>query len=202
MRDVCQGNNALHYGKSKDVLQSSSGIVRGAAKFNSRSSELHVPTLNGYEWASSLTISIWFKKSGGISSNIISNFINNQSDSTGSWGILVSNNGGTMDTIRATLVTSQSRKSWDNITMPFIDHWHHFVMTYDGYTVSFYHNNRLALIDRLCCRGNIVSSNSDVVIGGRIYGQDLHAGYIDEVKILKRSVDRYEVTKLYQLKTL
>jgi alkaline phosphatase len=110
--------------------------------------------------------------------------------------------------IGASIVTSHSGKSWPRITAVVSDHWHHLVMTYDGKTINFYHNNHLKLTDSECCHGNIVSRNSDVVIGHSVrnyaYGyhmQDINS-YIDEMKLFKKALTAHEVLKLYQLKVV
>ena len=97
--------------------------------------------------------------------------------------------------IGASLVTSNADKTWENITTVHERHWYHLVMTYDGHTVNIYINNHLKLSDSHCCRGNIVSTKTDVVIGG-------FRGHIDELKLFRKALTSQEVTKLYQLKVV
>ncbi|CAB4031116.1 Hypothetical predicted protein [Paramuricea clavata] len=80
-------------------------------------------------------------------------------------------------------------------------HWYHLAMTYDGETINFYLNNHLVLSDSQCCHGDIVSTNTDVVIG-RNYNEVLFDGYIDEMKLFKKALTAQEITKLYQLKVV
>jgi hypothetical protein len=132
--------------------------------------------------------------------------VSNETTSSGSWEIYLN----TDNYIGASVVTSHSAKSWPTITKAVSGHWHHLVMTYDGKTINFYHNSHLKLTDSECCHGNIVSKNSDVVIGhsGRYYGYGYGYGtqainsYIDEMKLFKKALTAHEVLKLYRLKVV
>ena len=112
--------------------------------------------------------------------------------------------------ISASVVTTRPAKTW-NITETISKHWHHVVMTYDGMTLKFYHNSHLKLSDSECCYGDIVSRNNDVLIGHMVNGDrygnrynDVNdfAGYIDEIKLFKKTLTAGEVLKLYQLKVV
>lgn len=83
-------------------------------------------------------------------------------------------------------------------------------MTYDGSTISFYHNSHLKLTDS-SCYGNILSKNSDVAMGhtkkeerGRRWEvEDVYfEGYLDEVKLFKKALTAQLVARLYQLKVV
>jgi hypothetical protein len=108
--------------------------------------------------------------------------------------------------IGASVVTSHSAKTWARITETAFGHWHHLVMTYDGKIINFYHNSHLKLTDSECCHGDIVSKNSDVVIGHsgiyNRYGIKDFTGYIDEMKLFKKALTAHEVLKLYRLKVV
>ena len=112
--------------------------------------------------------------------------------------------------ISASVVTTRPAKTW-NITNTISNHWHHVVMTYDGMTLKFYHNSHLKLSDSECCYGDIVSRNNDVLIGHMVnddrYGNRYKdvtdfEGYIDEMKLYKKTLTAGEVLKLYQLKVV
>lgn len=84
------------------------------------------------------------------------------------------------------------------------DHWHHVVMTYDGSTLDFYLDNVKQKAKKSCCKGPILTKNTDVIIGqaGPGMGREYFHGYIDELKLFKKSLSRDEVQKLYQLKNI
>ena len=112
--------------------------------------------------------------------------------------------------IGASVETTRPAKTW-NITKTISNHWHHVVMTYDGMTLKFYHNSHLKLSDSECCHGDIVSRNNDVLIGHMVnddrYGNRYNdvkdfEGYIDEMKLFKKTLTASEVLKLYQLKVV
>ena len=203
LRDVCFGHNAQ---REKGIVLHTSGIVNNAADFTWRSTYLRVPSLYGYEWGLIFSVSFWFKNKNGnekIRGLINNGPVNHGPNGLGSWEIrIISNN-----FITASVVTSQSAKTWKNITNAITDHWHHFAMTYDGSTTSFYHNSHLKLTDS-SCHGNILSKNSDVVMGhtgARDYDDvknEYFTGYLDEVKLFKKALTAQEVTRLYQLKVV
>ena len=211
-RDVCFGYNGQNRSRwSYPQLKPSSGILNGAAYFNYN--ELPVPSLNGYEWSSNFSVSLWFKRDDKPLiypyETIIEGLINNYGTSDkaiGSWEIHIASPIADADYISATVVTSESSKTWANITAAVAFNWHHLVMTYDGKTINFYLNNHLKLTDSKCCHGNIVSSNNDVVIGKREIddGNDVNLGYfhgyMDEVMLFRKTLTAEEVTRLYQLK--
>ncbi len=184
------------------------GILNGAARFYYGSSKLRVPDLNGYAWGSKFSVSLWFKtdRSGKIQGLINNGPVNNKTRNPGSWEVQIVSQYKSDNSISASVVTSHSAKTWSKITTAISGHWHHLVMTYDGYTINFYHNSHLKLTDS--CYGDIVSRNNDVVIGhtevsrGRYgYNSDNYfKGYIDEVKLFKKALTTQEVTRLYQLK--
>ncbi|XP_028394204.1 uncharacterized protein LOC114518414 [Dendronephthya gigantea] len=223
-RDVCFGHNAH---KERNVVRDiSEGIANSAARFydHYKISYLYVPSLYGYEWGSTFSVSIWFKNVE-IVRDEIRGLINNgpaaiqkqnqhksfrRSPTTpntlGSWQIRIAS----QKFIGASIVTSHSAKTWQNITTAISDHWHHFVMTYDGSTISFYHNSHLKLTDS-SCYGNILSKNSQVVMGhtktrarnGSGEMKDVYFnGYMDEVILFKKALTAKQVTRLYQLKVV
>ncbi|CAB4041319.1 Hypothetical predicted protein [Paramuricea clavata] len=212
VRDVCFGHNAQK-NSGTPVLDPSTGISNAAVKFQGfQSSQLHVPSLNGYAWGSKFSVSFWFKTSTRWHQNIqglINNGpVSNETTSSGSLEIYLN----TGNYIGASIVTSHSAKAWPRITTAVPRHWHHLVMTYDGKTINFYLNNHLKLTDTECCHGNIVSKNSDVVLGHIEryygYGYDYSYGtqainsYIDEMKLFKKALTAHEVLKLYRLKVV
>ncbi len=203
---MCFGHNAQKEGNDP-TLQQLSGILNGAANFLYGPSKLRVPDLNGYAWGSKFSVSLWFK---AASSRTIQGLINNgpvndKTRNPASWEIQIGSQYSD-NSISASVVTSYSNKTWPKITTAISGHWHHLVMTYDGYTINFYHNSHLKLTDS--CYGDIVSRNNDVVIGntevsrGRYdYNSDnSFSGYIDEVKLFKKALTTQEVTRLYRLK--
>ncbi|CAB3994382.1 Hypothetical predicted protein [Paramuricea clavata] len=206
-RDVCFGNN----GFGVQYSFSDFGISNRAAVFDF--SALSVPSLNGYEWGSTFSISLWFrtsgfrKQQGGLINNLNVTTINastaneTQTVITGSWDIFVKKDETRKQRLGATIVTSHANKTWDDIAMIRAHHWYHLAMTYDGETINFYLNNHLVLSDSQCCHGDIVSTNTDVVIG-RNYNEVLFDGYIDEMKLFKKALTAQEITKLYQLKVV
>jgi hypothetical protein len=209
VRDVCFGHNAQKDGYFPEQPPST-GIMNAAVKFGGDTlTRLRVPSLNGHTWGSKFSVSFWFKAfwSTKRSTTNIRGLINNGlvSNETGSWEIYLN----TDHSIGASVVTSHSAKIWPRITAAASDLWHHLVLTYDGKTINFYHNNHLKLTDSECCHGNIVSKNSDVVIGhsgkNHRYGDylyhDFH-GYIDEMKLFKKALTAHEVLKLYRLKVV
>ena len=174
-----------------------------------------VPSLNGYKWGSTFSISLWFqtgqsarRQQGGLINNFNVTTINastaneTQTVTTGSWDIFLKK-GETEEQriIGATIVTSHANKTWDDIAVIRAHHWYHLAMTYDGQTTNFYLNNHLVLSDSQCCNGDIVSTNTDVVIG-RNYNEGVLNGYIDELKLFKKALTSQEITKLYQLKVV
>lgn len=140
--------------------------------------------------------------------------VNKAKDNAGSWEIYITmpKEGSTI--ISASLVTSRGAKTWENISTVIFHHWHHVAMTYDGMTINFYHNSQLKLTDSECCYGDIVSRNNDVVIGRKQdnrynrnydsynYDNNNFEGYIDEMKLFKKTLTAREVLKLYQLKVV
>ena len=185
------------------MLHQLPGILNGAANFFHGSSKLRVPDLNGYAWGSKFSVGLWFKTKR---SGTIQGLINNGPPSNRSWEIQIVSQYNSDNFISASVVTSYSAKTWSKITSAISGHWHHVVMTYDGYTINFYHNSHLKLTDS--CYGDIVSRNNDVVIGHteasqRRYGYNsdkYFKGYIDEVKLFKKALTTHEVIRLYQLK--
>ena len=180
------------------TLARSSGIDDGAAFFNG-ASKLHVSSLNGYQWGSNFSVSLWFKRTGQQGN--YQGIINNGYGNYGSWEIRMGReNSGQM--IGGGVVTSNSGKTWDYQTTASFNHWHHVVMTYDGTTLSFYVDNKAQKGNSKCCQGHIISKANDVVIGQAGHGmpREYFYGYIDEVKLFKKALTADEVTQLYQLK--
>ena len=197
-RDVCYGHNAVQVGSV--VLATSSGISDGAAFFNG-ASKLQVSSLNGYQWGSKFSVSLWFKRTGQQVN--YQGIINNGYYSYGSWEIRMGReNSG--QKIGGGVVTSNSGKTWDYTTTASYNHWHHVVMTYDGVTLNFYLDNKSQNGNSKCCKGSIVSKKNDVVIGQAGHGmsREYFYGYIDEVKLFKKALTADEVTQLYQLKNV
>ncbi len=153
-RDVCFGRNAQEVKKEGSNLQllQSSGILNGAAGFFELA-KLRVPDLNGYAWGSKFSLSLWFKTgSSEKSQGLISNGpVNDEATNSGSWEIQMVRQYYSPYyrdySVSASVLTSHSSKTWTNITTAISDHWHHLVMTYDGKTINFYHNNHLKLTD-------------------------------------------------------
>ena len=213
---MCNGYNAqaLNSWRSPS-LESPKGISNGAVDLRS-SRKLIVPRLNGYEWGSQLSVSIWFiRDTYSNSYTRIRGLINNgpavNHSTLGIQIVRSDTSSHAVDCIQASLVTSNSKKTWDKITTAVSNHWHHLVMIYDGKTVKFYHNSLLVLTDSECCHGNIVSRNNDVVIGYTTY-KDKHYyrrnrdgyfnGYIDETKLFRKALTAHEVLKLYRLEVV
>ena len=197
------------------VLNTYTGISNdGAALYLGGSKNLSVPDLNGYEWKSQFSVSIWFKpevRSYSYGDTKIQGLINNDPNNHASWGIQILQEAEHNNTIQAFLATSNSNKTWDKITTIALYHWHHLVMTYDGKTVKFYHNSHLKLTDSECCHGNIARRNNDLVIGYTKHedkydyyrNADCYfKGYIDETKLFKKALTAHEVLKLYRLEVV
>ena len=212
---MCNGYNAHSHSDSyasweRTPLSPNKGISNGAADLHS-SRKLIVPRLNGHEWGSQFSVSIWFiRDTYSNSYTRIQGLINNgpgvNNSTLGIQIVRSDTSSNAVDCIQASLVTSDSKKTWDNITTTVSNHWHHLVMTYDGKTVKFYHNSLLVLTDSECCHGNIVSRNNDLVIGytkdeyGYSSNSDAYFnGYIDETKLFKKALTAHEVLKLYRL---
>ncbi|CAB4016804.1 Hypothetical predicted protein, partial [Paramuricea clavata] len=214
-RDVCFGNNAVKYGNFPQP-HPLSGILNGAADFES-SRKLRIPSLNAYKWGSKLSVSLWFQSTSRSTAGIINNgavytdVVRNKTKVVlGSWemritrGVTESNE----NRIGAAIVTSHSAKAWDNITTVFSNHWHHLIMVYNGKKVGFYLDSHLKFSESL--HGEIVTKNSEVVIGQTKYGTNYgsydyggyFSGFIDEVKLFKKALNAHEVQQLYWLKSV
>ncbi|CAB4010809.1 Hypothetical predicted protein, partial [Paramuricea clavata] len=208
-RDVCFGNNAVKTGDNP-ILFSLPGIRNGAASFAGYLSKLRIPNLNAYKWGSKLSLSLWFKSNSGSTAGIINNgavytdVVRNRTKVVGSWEIRLTSGGSNKNRIGAAIVTSHSAKAWENVTTAFSNHWHHLVMVYNGKKIEFYHNSHLKFSESL--QGEIVTKNSDVIIGLTKYGyyaQDGYfSGYMDEVKLFKKALNAHEVQQLYRLKNV
>jgi hypothetical protein len=210
---VCFGNNAVKNG-NYPRLYSSSGIRDGAASFTGYSSKLRIPNLNAYKWGSKLSVSLWFQSTSGRTAGIINNgavysdVVRNRTKVVGSWEIRLTSAGRSNENrISAAIVTSHSAKAWDNITTAFSNHWHHLVMVYNGKKIEFYLDSHLKFSE--CLHGEIVTKNSEVVIGQtknaeyRYYALgDYFSGYMDEVKLFKKALNAHEVQQLYRLKNV
>ena len=124
----------------------------------------------------------------------------------GSWDIRIITTETNEDRIAASIRTSHSAKTWFNVAKLSAGYWHHLVMTYNGTTIKFYLDSHLKFNDSECCRGNIASSNADVIIGHskfvKWYYDGFFRGYMDEVKLFKKALTADEVVKLYQLQVV
>jgi hypothetical protein len=211
---VCFGNNAVKTGDYPELFLFP-GIRNGAASFAGYVSKLRIPNLNAYKWGSKLSVSLWFKSNSESTAGIINNgavytdVVRNRRTSVGSWEIRLTSAGGSNENrISAAIVTSHSAKAWENITTAFTNHWHHLVMIYNGKKIEFYLNSHLKFSESL--HGEIVTKNSEVVIGqtkyGNNYGSYDYDGYfsgcIDEVKLFKKALNAHEVELLYRLKNI
>ena len=197
-RDVCYGHNAVKIGSV--ILASSSGVRNGAAYFKG-ASKLVISSLNGYQWGSQFSVSLWFKRTGQQGN--YQGIINNGYHAKGSWEIRMSREH-SGQVIGGGVVTSNSPQTWDYFIQATFGYWHHVAMTYDGFKLNFYIDNHQQQGKSNCCQGNIITKNNDVVIGQAGHGtsKEYFYGYIDEVKLYKKALTAAEVTKLYQLKNV
>ena len=81
-------------------------------------------------------------------------------------------------------------------------------MVYNGKKIEFYLDSHLNFSESL--HGEIVTKNSEVVIGQTKYGNNYgsydydgyFSGYINEVKLFKKALNAHEVQQLYRLKNI
>lgn len=195
---MCHGHNAVQVGTV--TLAANSGVNNGAAFFNGQS-KLRVASLNGYVWGSQFSVSVWFKRTGQRGN--YQGIINNGYYSSGSWEIRMGReSSGQM--LGGGVLTPNSGGAWDYRTTASFNHWHHVVMTYDGATLNYYLDTVQQKGKSKCCRANILTKQTDVVIGQAGHGmsREFFYGYIDEVKLFKKALTADEVKDLYQLKNV
>jgi hypothetical protein len=118
-------------------------------------------------------VSEYFKKYSGYNQqrrSIYSDVVPNKTKVVGSWEIRLTSGRSNENRISAAIVTSHSAKAWENITTVFTNHWHHLVMVYNGKKIEFYLDSHLQFSESL--HGEIVTKNSEVVIGQTKYGNN------------------------------
>ena len=74
--------------------------------------------------------------------------------------------------------------------------WHHIVVTYDGSTVKFYHDNGTPTTSAIS-RGAIQTSTNSWNIGADNNGARLWDGDLDEIAIWNRALDATDVARIY-----
>ncbi|XP_078657715.1 uncharacterized protein LOC144903456 [Branchiostoma floridae x Branchiostoma belcheri] len=151
-----------------------------------------------HAWGSSLTVSVWFKRTGQFGT--YQGIINTGYHASGSWEIRMGReNGGTM--IGCGVVTSNSPQTWDYVHLTASRNtWHHAVMTYDGTLTKFYLDNVPQTGNDRCCSGPIIDKGNPLVIGqaGPGKSNEYFFGFIDEVRLYHRALCAEEVATLYQ----
>ncbi|XP_078574712.1 uncharacterized protein LOC144860980 isoform X2 [Branchiostoma floridae x Branchiostoma japonicum] len=182
-----QGGVSLHPG----------GNGNGYAQFGG-AGRLMANGFTSHAWGSSLTVSVWFKRTGQFGN--YQGIINTGYHASGSWEIRMGReNGGTM--IGCGVVTSDSSQTWDYVHLhASTNTWHHAVMTYDGTLTKFYLDNVAQTGNDQCCSGPIIDKGNPLVIGqaGPGKSNEYFFGFIDEVRLYSRALCAEEVAALYQ----
>ncbi|XP_035698622.1 uncharacterized protein LOC118431488 [Branchiostoma floridae] len=173
------------------------GNGNGCAQFGG-AGRLVANGFTSHVWGSSLTVSVWFKRTGQFGN--YQGIINTGYHASGSWEIRMGReNGGTM--IGCGVVTSNSPKTWDYVHLyASTNTWHHAVMTYDGTLTKFYLDNVAQTGNDQCCSGPIIDKGNPLVIGqaGTGNSNEYFFGFIDEVRLYSRALCAEEVAALYQ----
>ncbi|XP_066293746.1 uncharacterized protein [Branchiostoma lanceolatum] len=179
------------------VSLQSGGNGNGYAKFGGNG-KLVANGFTSHAWGSSLTVSVWFKRTGQFGN--YQGIINTGHHGSGSWEIRMGReNGGTM--IGCGVVTSNSPQTWDYVHLyASTNTWHHAVMTYDGMLTKFYLDNVPQTGNHQCCSGPIIDKGNPVVIGQAGPGKSnlYFYGFIDEVRLYSRALCAEEVAALYE----
>eukprot|EP00058_Branchiostoma_floridae_P020561 XP_002606051.1 hypothetical protein BRAFLDRAFT_129524 [Branchiostoma floridae] len=173
------------------------GNGNGCAQFGG-AGRLVANGFTSHAWGSSLTVSVWFKRTGQFGN--YQGIINTGYHASGSWEIRMGReNGGTM--IGCGVVTSDSSQTWDYVHLhASTNTWHHAVMTYDGTLTKFYLDNVAQTGNDQCCSGPIIDKGNPLVIGqaGPGMSNEYFFGFIDEVRLYSRALCAEEVATLYQ----
>ncbi|CAH1227892.1 ADIPOQ [Branchiostoma lanceolatum] len=179
------------------VSLQSGGNGNGYAQFGGNG-KLVANGFTSHTWGSSLTVSVWFKRTGQFGN--YQGIINTGYHTSGSWEIRMGReNGGTM--IGCGVVTSNSPRTWDYAHQyASTNTWHHAVMTYDGMLAKFYLDNSAQTGNHQCCSGPIIDKGNPVVIGqaGPGKSNEFFYGFIDEVRLYSRALCAEEVAALYK----
>ncbi|XP_066303867.1 uncharacterized protein [Branchiostoma lanceolatum] len=186
-----QGGVSIHHATGQN----------GAAMFDG-TGKLVVDFFRLYQWGTAFSVSVWFKRTGGFGR--FSGIVNNGYHSSGSWEIRMGRSGSTLthEEIGCGVVTADSPATWDFSDVSAPSHtWHHAVMTYDGFRLSFYINNEPQNGNQDCCSGPILAKNTPVTIGQAGPGSagEFFTGLIDDVRLYKKVLSTEEVARLYTL---
>ncbi|XP_019632525.1 PREDICTED: uncharacterized protein LOC109476097 [Branchiostoma belcheri] len=198
-KDHC---NAFHATPQGGVSIDHATGQNGAARFDG-TGKLVVDFFRLYQWGTAFSISVWFKRTGGFTT--YSGIVNNGYHTTGSWEIRMGRSGSTYLTheeFGCGVVTANSPATWDFSSVDAPSHtWHHAVMTYDGFRLSFYVNNEPQHGNENCCSGPILARNTPVTIGqagpGTVGNPEFFTGLIDDVRLYGKVLSTEEIAALY-----
>ncbi|XP_013387914.1 SCO-spondin [Lingula anatina] len=167
---------------------------QGAAYFNGKG-HAEIPRFTAHEFGTYFTISLWFRQtdSGLVRRSLVSNGdcfvpgtidVRTEEDASGATG--------------AGLVTYTK-----NYTLAYqhvsasLDVWHHAVMTYDGAYIRYYMDGVMQT-PAVQAYGAIKKTNTPLIFGRDFLCEDSNfVGFMDEIKIIARTLNDAEVAALF-----
>ncbi|XP_070545045.1 uncharacterized protein [Ptychodera flava] len=194
VKDI-SGND--HHGNAIGGVTYVSGEVSGqAASFNGNQ-KINVDSLRNFNWGSSFSVSLWFKRTGEWSN--YQGIVSNGYHSTGSWEIRMGREmSGQM--LGGGVNTANSPQTWNYVNLLAQQNtWHHVVMTYDGETLNYYLDNKKQAGDQTCCHGDMLIKDTPLTIGQAGVGKsnEYFYGLVDEVVIFNKVLSPDDVRVIF-----